>query len=62
MQNVIVNLLCNRQQKRSIVLFVITITSQIMFQRLILTFYLIIDLRIKRRIQFAFDFDHITYD
>ena len=43
-------------------MFVITITSQIMFQRLILTLNLIIDLKIKRRIHFSFDFDVITHD
>ena len=43
-------------------MFVITITSQIMFQRLILTFDLIIDLKMKRRIHFSFDFNVMTYD
>ena len=43
-------------------MFVITITSQIMFQRLILTFDLIIDLKIKRDIYFSFNFNVITHD
>ena len=43
-------------------MFVITITLQIMFQRLILTFDLIIDLKIKRRIHFSFNFNVITHD
>ena len=43
-------------------MFVITITLQIMFQRLILTFDLIINLKIKRRIYFSFNFDVMIYN
>ena len=43
-------------------MFVITITAKIMFQDLILTLRLIVDLKMKRRAQFTLHFNSMTND
>ena len=50
MQNVVVYVLNQEKQRFLIILFVIIITTQIMFQRLILFFDLIVNLRMKNNI------------
>ena len=50
MQNAVVYILNQEKQRFSIVLFIIIIITQIMFQRLILFFNLIVNLRIKNNI------------
>ena len=47
---VVVHKLSQKKQCNSIILFVIAITTQILFQNLILTFDLFVDLRMKRDI------------
>ena len=44
MRNVVVYILNQEKQRFSIILFIIIITTQIMFQRLILSFDLIVNL------------------
>ena len=60
MRNAVVYILNQEKQRFSIVLLVITITTKIMFQHLILFFNLIINLRIKNNIQFFYDANAIT--
>ena len=50
MRNAVIYVLNQRKQRSSIVLFIIIITTKIMFQRLILSFDLIVNLRIKNNI------------
>ena len=50
MQSAVVYILNKKKQRLSIVLLVIIITTQIMFQHLILSFNLIINLRMKNNI------------
>ena len=50
MRSVVVYILNQEKQRFSIVLFIITITTKIMFQRLILSFNLIVNLRMKNNI------------
>ena len=50
MRSVVVYILNQRKQRFSIVLLIITIITKIMFQRLILSFNLIVNLRIKDNI------------
>ena len=50
MRNAVVNILSQKKQRFSIILFIIIIIAQIMFQRLILSFDLIVNLRVKNNI------------
>ena len=50
MRNAVVYILNQEKQRFSIVLLVIIITIKIMFQRLILSFNLIVNLRMKNNI------------
>ena len=50
MRNVVVYILSQEKQRFSIVLLIIIIITKIMFQRLILSFNLIINLRMKNNI------------
>ena len=60
LQDAIVYKCCHEQQKNSIILFMIAKTFQIMFENLILSFRLFINLKIKNDIKFTFNFRMIT--
>ena len=60
MRSAVIYVLNQRKQRFLIVLFIIIITTQIIFQRLILFFDLIVNLRMKNNIKFSYDANAIT--
>jgi hypothetical protein len=57
---IIIRKFCYEQQLDSIVLLIISIYSQVLFQRLILSFCLIVCLKMKNDIQSNLNFQMIT--
>ncbi len=60
MSIIIIRKFCYEQQLDSIVLLIISIYSQVLFQRLILSFCLIVCLKMKNDIQSNLNFQMIT--